>query len=329
MDKKIKDMLKMIAWIGVAVIFLKLCLIFLSPFMAAVMLTFILEPIVDILCHIGITRKVSVLLGVAILIALISFVVFFMSSYIYEQLSSISGQIPHIADIISRKLGLTNEKAINYDGILNQLGEFIPSYKEKIINTVMNTIGGTVSVLLTTIVTIYLSMDLYRILSRIKAVLPSDIYIPLKRGITKLRRVINVEMILIGATTIATILGLYLLGVNEPLTVGIICGILDILPIVGPGMLFIPWAIYAFFCGKVFLAVGILVLFILIGILRQLMEAKYVGGSLQVHPVTTLFSLYAGVMLYGAWGIVLGPVMVLFIQELLDINFEGRKRLLI
>lgn len=329
MDKKIRDMLRMIAWIGVAVVFLKLCLIFLSPFVAAVLLTFVLEPIVRLLCRIGITRKISVLLGFAILLIIISFAVFFMSNYIYEQVVRFIAQVPHIIDTLSSKFEFLNNKELNYEGILREVEEFIPSYKEKIINTVMNTMKGTVSVLLTVIVTMYLSMDLYRILSRLKAILPISIFSSLKRATIRLRNVINVEMMLIGITTLATILGLYLLGVDEPLTVGIICGILDILPVVGPGMIFIPWSIYAFINGNIFLAIGLLVLFVLIGVLRQMMEAKYVGGSLQAHPVTTLFSLYTGVIIYGAWGVILGPVLVLIIQEILDNKFEGRKRLLI
>ncbi len=329
MDKKIRDMLKIMAWIGVAVLLLKLCLIFLSPFVAAVLLTFVLEPIVRLLCKAGITRKLSVLLGFVILLVIIAFVIFYMSSYIYEQLLWFVSRVPQTAGLISDKLKFLNNKALNYDGILMQVEEFILSYKEKLINTVLNTISGVINLLLTSIITIYLSMDLYRILSMLRGLLPTSIYVPLKRGIIKLRNVINVEMVLIGATTLATMLGLFLLGVKDPLTVGIICGILDILPIVGPGMLFIPWCIYAFFNGDVFLSIGLVVLFVLTGVIRQLMEVKYVGGSLQVHPVTTLFSLYTGVMIYGAWGVILGPVLVLFMQELLDVNFERRKRLLI
>lgn len=329
MDKKIRDMLRIIAWIGVTVVFLKLCLIFLSPFVAAVLLTFILEPIVRLLCRIGIARKISVLLGFVILLIIISFIIFYMSNYIYEQLARFIEQVPNMVDSIGSRFKFLNNKEFNYEGILREVEEFIPSYKEKIINTVMSTMKETVSVLLTAIVTIYLSIDLYRILSMLKSVLPINIFYSLKRATLRLSNVINVEMILIGITTLATILGLYLLGVDEPLTVGIICGILDILPVVGPGMILIPWSIYAFINGNIFLAIGILVLFVLIGVLRQFMEAKYVGGSMQVHPVTTLFSLYMGVIIYGAWGVILGPVLVLIIQELLDNKFEGRKRLLI
>lgn len=329
MDKKIRDMLRIIAWIVLAVVFLKLCLIFLSPFVAAVLLTFILEPIVRLLCRIGIARKISVMLGFIILLIIISFIVFYMSNYIYEQLARFIEQVPNMVDTIGSRFKFLNNEKLNYEGILREVEEFIPSYKEKIINTVMNTMKGTVSVLLTAIVTIYLSMDLYRILSMLKSILPISIFSSLKRATIRLRNVINVEIILIGITTLATILGLYLLGIDEPLTVGIICGILDILPVVGPGMIFIPWSIYAFMNDNIFFAIGIFVLFILIGILRQLMEVKFVGGSLHAHPVTTLFSLYIGVIMYGAWGVILGPVLVLIIQELLDNKFEGRKRLLI
>lgn len=49
---------------------------------------------------------------------------------------------------------------------------------------------------------------------------------------------------------------------------------------------------------------------------RELLEPRLVGAHLKILPVVVLASVYVGVKVYGAGGIVLGPLSVLVIQEL-------------
>ena len=49
---------------------------------------------------------------------------------------------------------------------------------------------------------------------------------------------------------------------------------------------------------------------------RELLEPRLVGAHLKLLPVVVLAGVYVGVKIYGAGGIVLGPLSVLVIQEL-------------
>ena len=49
------------------------------------------------------------------------------------------------------------------------------------------------------------------------------------------------------------------------------------------------------------------------------MEFKFVGSSLKINPLVTLISIYAGIKIYGAWGIIFGPIMVILFKELYNV----------
>lgn len=119
--------------------------------------------------------------------------------------------------------------------------------------------------------------------------------------------------ILISITAVLTMIGLKILGVNYIITIGIIVGLLDILPILGPGAFFIPWIIWLFIVGKTKLALGIMILYFTISAARQFLEPKIVGDNIGLHPLATLFSLYVGLKLGGIVGMMLGPVLMVVI----------------
>ena len=97
-------------------------------------------------------------------------------------------------------------------------------------------------------------------------------------------------------------------------TIGILVGILDILPILGPGTLFIPWIIWEIISGDTGFAVSLLVLYVIISVVRQFLEPKIIGDNIGLHPLATLISLYVGLQLGGIVGMIAGPVLlVIFI----------------
>ncbi|HBK54457.1 MAG TPA: sporulation integral membrane protein YtvI, partial [Syntrophomonas wolfei] len=59
--------------------------------------------------------------------------------------------------------------------------------------------------------------------------------------------------ILISVTTIVTMVALRVLGFDYVITIGIIVGLLDILPVLGPGAFFLPWIIWHFVAGDLHL----------------------------------------------------------------------------
>lgn len=121
---------------------------------------------------------------------------------------------------------------------------------------------------------------------------------------------LRAQLILMLITMGQTLIGLYLLRVDYVLLITFVVGFLDLLPVLGPGLVFVPWIIIAFFLGQIRLAVALLVLYGIISLVRQLIQPKIVGDSIGIHPLETLISLYIGLKVLGVLGLILGPILL-------------------
>lgn len=325
LNQKTKAILKISGlFIGVLII-IKVSLIFLSPFVAAVLVVIVLEPSVKYLCKLGLKRKYSVIISFIVMTLLLLLIVAYVSNYLISQLIIMIECVPQALDEISKKISHIVLKKIDYTSIISTLKELIPLNEGKLYSTVLSTANGTVFIILTAMIALYLSCDLYSIIHKVQNIIPRKMFVSIKKSILKMNKIINVQIKLVVLTTLETILGLWVLGVSHPLTIGTICGILDILPVVGPAIIFIPWSIYSLIQKQYIFAIGINALFILIGVVRKFMEIKYVGGSLDVHPVATIFSLYVGVLLYGVWGVVIGPLIIVIFTEIISMYYDEKR----
>ena len=79
----------------------------------------------------------------------------------------------------------------------------------------------------------------------------------------------------------------------------------------GIGFLYVPWAIWLLFVGNLRLGIGLLLLYGIIVLVRQLAEPRILARNMGLHPLTTLIAIYMGLMLLGFWGLVLGPAVVI------------------
>src|SRR5690606_5790957 len=125
---------------------------------------------------------------------------------------------------------------------------------------------------------------------------------------------LRAQIILMLITMGQTLVGLYVLGVDYTLLLTLIVGFLDLLPVLGPGLIFVPWCVLAFLLGNLRLAVSLLILYGIISVVRQLIQPKIVGDSIGIHPLETLVSLYVGLKVLGVAGLILGPILVVIIK---------------
>lgn len=110
-------------------------------------------------------------------------------------------------------------------------------------------------------------------------------------------------------TLLLSLLGLKILGVDYVLLFGVLIGLLDLLPMLGPGTLLAPWAALAAWQGDGQLAAGLLVLLGVIIIGRQITEPRIMGAGLGLHPLAALLAGFLGLAVFGAFGLLLGPLL--------------------
>ncbi|GEM_PF-62035 len=118
--------------------------------------------------------------------------------------------------------------------------------------------------------------------------------------------------------------GLLIIRVDRAPLIAAVIAVFDILPIVGSGMVLLPWAIITLILGNIGRGIGLLILWAVVVVVRQIIEPKIVGNHVGLHPLLTLFAMIAGNFIYGGIGILLLPVSLALIQSL---NEEGVIRL--
>lgn len=106
---------------------------------------------------------------------------------------------------------------------------------------------------------------------------------------------------------VAVILGIgfLVLGVDYGLLLAVLIAILDFLPLFGTGTALFPWALVKLLSGEVAFAVGLILLYVLTQVVRQIIQPKIVGDSMGLPPLMTLLFLYLGFKVKGISGMIL------------------------
>jgi predicted PurR-regulated permease PerM len=110
--------------------------------------------------------------------------------------------------------------------------------------------------------------------------------------------------------------GLSIIGVKYSALLAALIAIFDILPVVGSGLVLVPWAIISLIIGNIGLGVGLFILWAIVCVVRQIIEPKIVGSNVGMHPFLTLFAMLAGNFIYGGIGILLLPIALALCQSL-------------
>ena len=114
------------------------------------------------------------------------------------------------------------------------------------------------------------------------------------------------------------VLGLLLLKVNYALTLSLIIAVADIFPIIGTGTILVPWAIFEFVNVNYPLAIGLIALFFIITVVRNIVEPKIIGKNIGIHPLLSLAAMYFGLKTGGVIWAVFLPILLGVIKQLND-----------
>lgn len=143
----------------------------------------------------------------------------------------------------------------------------------------------------------------------------SDIYdnISHKVGGYVVAQILN--MVAIG---LLTALGMFLIKVDYALLLGLITGVLDIIPLVGPTIALILCMIMANQMGLVGFALVFIVFITAQWISNNLIRPVIFGKFLDLHPLIIIFAILVAAQFLGVWGVILAPAIASLICILFD-----------
>lgn len=195
-------------------------------------------------------------------------------------------------------------------------------------NVVKNIPSALIAIVIGIVAWIFFTKDYRFIVNFIKLQLPegkknliSEVKQIFTKTVLKMFRAYGIIMLITFGEIFLGLSILNLIGVSQNgyiAMIAIAIAIFDILPVAGSGGILLPWAAISLVLGNAGQAVGLLVIYIIISIIRQYIEPKVVGTSLGVHPIVTLAGLYFGLKLFGFLGMFIVPITVMTIKAFND-----------
>lgn len=107
-----------------------------------------------------------------------------------------------------------------------------------------------------------------------------------------------------------------ILGVDRSILVALGVSLFDILPVFGTGGIVVPWIIVELLTGDVYQALGLLITYGIVTVVRNFIEPKIIGDQLGLNPVVSVASIYLGYRLFGVFGMILMPIAVQIVISL-------------
>ncbi|WP_071459015.1 sporulation integral membrane protein YtvI [Bacillus massilinigeriensis] len=136
---------------------------------------------------------------------------------------------------------------------------------------------------------------------------------------------IKAQVILSAITYIMAFTGLSILKAPYVGLLSILIVIVDILPILGTGSVLVPWAVVAILQNNHFLGIGLIILFVVITVVRRVIEPKIYSTNLGISPLASLISMYIGFKLLGIAGVLIGPTIIIVYDTLRKANIINIK----
>lgn len=318
----------------------KFILPWMAPFIAAFLFARLLEPIVKMLCRRGWNREFASGACTLTLFALLGMGVAALFTRGLGEISALSKELPHMltgaAQLISsvrvRTGAYMDSMPIELVGWLDagmlSMSEFFASLpgrlSEKLLGFLSVVAAKTPSILLFTVTSgigVYFISAAY---PGIQAFL--DTHLPeiwQRRRLelnTNVRftvgRYVRAQLILMAITFFELLATFILLRVEGAVLLAVVIAALDALPVIGAGAILLPWAVFSLLLGDTATGLGLIIIWGVITLVRNCIQAKLLGDQLGLHPLITLMSIYVGWCAAGVLGMVLFPMGALMIKQL-------------
>lgn len=322
--------------VSLGIVVLRFLFPVLVPFLIAVFLTVLIDPLVRFFQTRGhLSRGLAVLVSMTGVFLALGLVITGIVVRLLAELTGLAANLPATVKVVQTSvLSLFNQALVFYGRLDPAIAGYVQQAFGAFSNSLSALIGAVIGSLfyltsavpalvvvlvVSLLATFFLSRDRQAIGVFVFGLFPAPVGEQLRRVSREVAGAglayLKAQLILVGITTILSILGLYLIGAKYALSVGLLVGFFDLIPL-GPAALYVPWMAWAFFSGAAVLGIKLALLYGVIFTVRQLFESRIVAANLGLHPLAVLVAMYAGLKIMGFAGILLGLLTVIVLQAL-------------
>lgn len=214
-----------------------------------------------------------------------------------------------------------NSIGIDWSSIISKGGIAI---KDTVVQIPSVIIAVIVSIVACTFITSDYNRIKYFILNQFSDSHREKLVMAKKLTMGTFKKMIRAYALIIAITMTELCIGLSILkliGVFESdyiVVISLGIAIIDIIPVLGTGTVLVPWAVYSFVTGKIGLGIGLVVIYAVVTVLRQILEPKLVAGQVGLPPIVTIIAMYVGTKALGILGFFILPFAVIVVKEFND-----------
>ena len=208
--------------------------------------------------------------------------------------------------------------------IISQLSEIIASFTATLLGYAKNIFGIFFVVFTAFLTAFFMLKDKKKISVYLHSLMGNSLYNSFQKTKKSFLGVVlgYLKAELLMGIIIFTVLlsGLSLLRVEYALLLSVLTALIDAVPLLGAGIVLIPWAIISILLKNATLGWGLISLYGVCLLTRQICEPKIIGKNLGIHPLASIIAIYIGMQLFGILGIIIGPVCAVLVKSLLSVK---------
>ena len=337
----------------ITVVVVALCYVLASyvmPLLLAILISTAMEPLVRMLSGTnrsgekvrgGLPRKVAVLLVMLIVFTLLITVGFFIIQGVVSELISLAESLPakipqwmesldQLGQQISAQFPIisTENLASIIQSLSGHLTESITTIAASAVSFVTQMPAIILFIVFTIMSTYFFSVSRFSIMRNLKRQLPQSWQETAQHLYGTLAKALfgwlKAQFIILCCMFLVMFIGFTILNVHYALLIALGIAVMDALPILGSGLVMIPWIGYQLFFGSLPMGIGLALIYVLLIFTRQSIEPRVVGGQLGLPPLWTMCAMYAGFRLFGFIGLFLGPLTLLLMYNVAKMYLQKR-----
>lgn len=318
-------------------------IVFFSPFVVGWIIALIAGPFVRFFEEkVKIKRKAGSAFVIVTIIGLVVLVLYLAGAKLVEEIIGLINSMPVLwasveadfndiaknLDIVYRRLPLDIRDTITE--LSSEIGTYVGEFFGEISAPTISTVGNFAKQLPTIIIGIIMALlsSYFFVAERnligdwLRKTMPSSLqkrYEMLKRslgkavgGYFKAQLKIEIWMYLL------LVIGLSILRVDYALLIALGIAFMDFFPFFGTGTIMVPWAIIKILSSDYQMAIGLLIIWGVGQLARQIIQPKIVGDSVGVPPIPTLFLLFIGYKVSGVIGMIVAVPIGLIIYTMYE-----------
>jgi len=328
--------------LGIVILLARYALGVLTPFLIAFLVSLLLKPAVAFFHEkIKLPRSIVGILLVVLFYALVGFLMTVICVQLFSAAKSFFLTLPALytnaivpwmnrAFITLQEFAghLNPDAAAAYNvvsaNVTTSLGDAIVNISKSVVSFVTSSTLKApkflLNLLIMVISTIFLTVDFPKIQAFVLRQLSEHWRQLLHNARVQLGRTlwsyIRSYAVILTITFVEIFIGLSIIGIRNAAGIAVAIAIFDILPVVGSGLVLLPWTVFALISGNLTHGIGLAVLYVVVIVVRQIMEPKIVGDRVGLHPLVTLLSMVLGTYLFGGIGLLGLPITIALLHAL-------------